>query len=135
MTQEHDQIEVVVSGFFAALGKGDLGSCDALMAADAVVWHNYDQSEQPKADALAQLGFLAMLQPEFRIARCDLLDDGCVLQYVAVIGFPDGVTIEVPAIQRIDVSDGLITRVEEYMDSAAMGAVMGKAQALMADGA
>ncbi len=128
MDDKQDDIADVVGKFFEALGDGDLGTCGDLMSEDAVVWHNYDKAEQPKADALAALGFLTMLKPEFRITRRDFLRDGCVQQHVAVVGFPDGTTIEVPAIQRIYVSDGHITRVEEYMDSAAMGAVMQKVQ-------
>jgi ketosteroid isomerase-like protein len=133
VAQSQDEITAVVSGFFEALGSGDLATCDALMADDALVWHNYDQAEQPKAEALGALGFLTLLTPEFRITKRDFLADGCVQQHVAVIAFPDGVTFEVPAIQRIYVDSGRITRVEEYMDSAAMGAVMGKAQSLLAD--
>ena len=133
MGSSHDEIAGVVDRFFEALSDGDLGTCGGLMSDDALVWHNYDQAEQPKADALGALGFLTMLKPEFRITRRDFLDDGCVQQHVAVIAFPDGTTIEVPAIQRISVNGGRITRVEEYMDSAAMGAVMGKAQSLAPD--
>ncbi len=130
MTDGEHQILDVVGNFFDALENGDLGACHDIMADDAVIWHNYDQIEQAKSEALASLGFLTSLKPHFRIVRRDLLPDGCVQQHVAEIRFPDGSEIDVPAIERIYCAAGRITRIEEYMDSAPMGEVMRKVQSL-----
>jgi hypothetical protein len=50
--------------------------------------------------------------------RREVLPDGFLQQHVLRGTAPDGTALEVPAILRIYCADGIITRVEEYLDTA-----------------
>ena len=128
MVQQQD-VSATVERFFDALQTGDIASCEALFADDGVIWHNYDQQEQPKTQALAALAGLSQLQARFEIVGRDVIADGCVQRHVVWVSLPDGLTTGIPAIQRISCADGRIQRIDEYMDSAQMAAAMRALQA------
>jgi ketosteroid isomerase-like protein len=124
-----DDVTSIVDQFFGALLTGDQATCEALFTDDGVVWHNYSQVEQPKSEAIAELAGLAMVNPTFEMVGRDILPDGLVQRHVIHISVPDGGTVSIPAIQRVTVSGGRISRIDEYMDSAQMGAAMQALQA------
>lgn len=119
----------IVDRFFGALFSGDQATCQALFQDDGVVWHNYDQVEQPKDEALAQLAGVAALNPQFELVGRDVIADGLVQRHTIHIALPQGGRVSIHAVQRIAVVDGRISRIDEYMDSAQLGAAMQALQA------
>jgi hypothetical protein len=129
MTDTNNDVVGTVDKFFAALFAGDVAECNALFTDDGVVWHNYDQQEQPKAEALAALAGLGQLNPTFEIVGRDIAGDTLVQRHVIRIALPGGNEASIPALQRISCVGGRIQRIDEYMDSAQMGAAMAALQA------
>src|ERR1700728_3357696 len=108
MVENHNDVLATVQKFFGALQSGDIAACEALFTDDGVVWHNYDQLDQPKSEALAALGGLAQLQPQFEVVGRDIVDDVCVQRHVVHVVLGDGQVASIPAIQRISCADGRI---------------------------
>jgi ketosteroid isomerase-like protein len=115
----HDEIETLATNFFAAIQAGDIETVAATYSDDAVIWHNYDQIEQPKTDNLRTLKYvIATVQGRsYDDVRRTVLDDGFVQQHV-LRGTAPGGPLEVPAMLRVWVADGRITRLDEYLDTA-----------------
>ncbi|NVN53648.1 nuclear transport factor 2 family protein [Mycolicibacterium hippocampi] len=124
MAENQHDVLGTVEKFVAALTTGDAGVLDAIFTHDAVIWHNYDQVEQPAREALAALAGLAALAPRYEIAGRELVVGACVQRHVVHITLPGGQPASIPAIQRISVVNGQIRRIDEYMDSAQMAAAM-----------
>ncbi len=82
--------EELVIRFFAAIEAGDLGTLREIYAPDALIWHNDDLLEQSVDDNLKVLQGL----------------------------LPNGADVELHAAMYLQVRDGHITRIEEYLDSA-----------------
>jgi len=130
MASNHNDVQATVEKFFSALAVGDRATCEELFTDDAVIWHNYDQLDQPKSEALQALSGLAQLRPQFDLVGRDFTDDGsCVQRHVVRLTLPDGEAAAIPAIQRIYFLEGRIRRIEEYMDSAQMAAAVQALQA------
>jgi ketosteroid isomerase-like protein len=132
VADDHHEVLSTVDKFVAALSTGDAACLDALFTDDAVIWHNYDQVTQPAREALAPLAPLAALQPRYEIAGRDVVDGACIQRHVVHLTLPGGESASIPAIQRISLADGRIRRIDEYMDSAQMAAVVQAMQAMQA---
>ena len=120
MADSQQNVSSTVDRFVDALSTGNAGILHALFTDDAVIWHNYDQLAQPAAAALGALAGLAALRPRYEIIGRDVVDSACIQRHVVHLTLPGGQAASIPAIQRISVSDGLIRRIDEYMDSAQM---------------
>ena len=129
MAVDQNDVQATVDKFFSALAAGDLATCEALFTDDAVVWHNFDELEQPKKDALAALSGFAHVQAEFDIIGRDLVGSTCIQRHVVRLSLPDGSTLTMPAIQRICCQQGRISRIDEYLDSAQLGPLVQALQA------
>ena len=114
------EIDALAARFFAAIAAGDVDAVASCYADDAVVWHNYDQVDQPKADNLKVLAWLVGAVPDLSYdeIRRTVVDRAFVQQHVLRGTAPDGTPVEVPAMMRVEVAEGCITRVEEYLDTA-----------------
>ena len=55
----------------------------------------------------------------YRIVRREALSDGFLQQHVLEAALPDGSTFKMDACVIIKVENGVITRLDEYLDSAA----------------
>jgi uncharacterized protein len=115
----HAEIAALADRFFAAIEGGDVEALTQLYADDATVWHNFDQIDQPVGDNLRILSRLHHAVAGLRYTEITrvILDDGFVQQHV-LTGAAAGGRLEVPAMMRVTVSDGAITRIEEYLDTA-----------------
>jgi len=114
--------------FYRALTGGDFSECERLLADDAVVWHNYDGIEQPKDQALAQVAAMSSLDARFEVVERTALPDGWLQQHRFHFSFPDGEVLTLAAAQRAHVRDGLIKRVDEYIDTGQLGRIIQKVQ-------
>jgi ketosteroid isomerase-like protein len=112
--------------FFAALMAGDTATVGELYAPDATIWHNFDNQDQDREANLVTLGWVIRHVKGLRYEeiRRNALPDGFVQQHVLRGTAPDGSTLEVPAMLRVYCRDGRISRLEEYLDTAQVKALM-----------
>lgn len=101
------------------------GDTDAVRAAyhpDARIWHNFDQVEQTVDENVATLTWFVRAMPERRYEDVirHPIEGGLVQQHVVRGTAANGSEVEIPACLIVQVDDdGLITRIEEYVDSGA----------------
>jgi ketosteroid isomerase-like protein len=116
----------VARRLFAAIVTGDLDAVRELYAPDVVVWHNTDLAEQSRDENLAVLAWVVRHLDGFRYEQIRLqrTDEGFVQQHV-VRGTEraSGKELELHAAIVCRVQDGRITRLDEYLDSAAVARV------------
>lgn len=105
--------------FMTAITSGDVDALRDIYAPDARIWHNADAAEQNVDDNLRTLRWLSRNLRDFRYEeiRRDPLPDGYVQRHVLRGNLPDGTPVELPTCLFATVSDGRITRIEEYADS------------------
>jgi ketosteroid isomerase-like protein len=121
----HDEIDELATRFFAAIEAGDVQAVAATYADDAVIWHNYDQVEQCKDDNVRTLAYVVrtVAARSYDDITRVILDDGFVQQHV-LRGTAPGGALEVPAMMRVWMRDGRITRLDEYLDTAQVAVLM-----------
>ena len=124
--------EEVVVRFFAALEAGDIATLRAIYAPDAVIWHNDDLLEQPVEDNLKVLQGLhrAVSGLRYDVVRRVPAADGILQQHVLRGNLPDGTEVELHAAMYLQVRDGHVTRIEEYLDSAKRSSIRAAREAL-----
>mgnify|MGYP001222891615 CR=1 FL=1 len=121
--------EAVVARFFAAIEAGDTDTLQRLYHPGALVWHNTDDLEQDVTANLRVLRWVGRNVQGLKYGdiRRTLTGDGRVLQQHVLRGVSlSGAPVEIPAaiIFTLD-SAGLVTRIDEYLDSAATAALVG----------
>ena len=121
-------ISGVAERFFAAIEAGDAEAARDLYAPDAEIWHNTDRITMRPEDNLKTLAWMGRNLPDLQYTqvRRSATADGFVQQHVLVATNRAGQRIEVPACIVIVVRDGKITRLDEYLDSASVAAIMAK---------
>ncbi len=126
--------EELVVRFFTALEAGDIDTVRAIYAPDALIWHNDDLIDQSVEDNLKVLAGLhrAVSGLRYDVIRRAVVDDGVLQQHVLRGTLPDGSEVELHAAMYLQVRDGHITRIEEYLDSGKRGAVRTAREALAA---
>jgi ketosteroid isomerase-like protein len=112
--------------FIAAIERGDVEAAKACYAPGAVIWHNFDNAEQSVDDNMKVLAWFArkLTDRHYRIVRREVLADGFLQQHVMEATLPDGRPFRMPACCVIRMKDGLITRLDEYLDSAQSAVLM-----------
>jgi ketosteroid isomerase-like protein len=111
----------VAERFFQAIQSDDADAVRACYAPDAVIWHNNDNVEQSVDKNMRTLGWIMRKLPgrHYRVLRREALQDGFLQQHVLEATLPDGTAWRLPACLVVKVRDGLIVRLDEYLDSAA----------------
>lgn len=115
--------------FVDAIQAGDTAAVRACYAPDAKLWHNNDGIEQTVDQNMKVLDWFIRTLPDrnYRVLRREALPDGFMQQHVLEATLPDGTKWAMDACVVVRMKDGLITRLDEYIDSA-------KSQALRAHG-
>lgn len=118
-TTEHPSIADVADAFFAAIENADIDALRRLYDDDARIWHNFDQIEQTVEQNMAVLAYIVrtLADRRYEEVRRVVLDDGFVQQHVLRGTTPRG-PLEMPAMMRVWVADGKVTRIDEYLDPA-----------------
>lgn len=108
--------------FLGAIETGDIDTVRACYAPDARIWHNNDGVEQSVEDNLKVLAWMARKLPKrhYRVIRREALGDGFLQQHVLEGEVPGGRVWTLDACVIVKVQDGRITRLDEYLDSAAI---------------
>jgi len=111
-------VNEVADQIFAAIEAGDAGTVASLYADDVIVWHNNDGVEQTKEQNLRVLDWMvrSTTSREYRAVRRFAIDGGFAQQHDLHLEFDDGRTADLPACLVVAVADGLITRIDEYLD-------------------
>jgi ketosteroid isomerase-like protein len=106
--------------FMGAIEFGDTETVRACYAADARIWHNFDDTEQSVDQNLKLMGWMARKLPDrhYRVLMREALKDGFVQQHVLEATLPGGSAWAMPACVIVRMKDGRITRLDEYLDSA-----------------
>ena len=125
-------VEDTVIRFFAALEAGDIDTVRAIYAPDALIWHNDDLIEQPVEENLKVLAALHKVVSGLRyeIIRRVPADDGVIQQHVLRGTLPGGQDVALHAAMYLQVRDGRVTRIEEYLDSAMRSSIRAAREAL-----
>jgi ketosteroid isomerase-like protein len=111
--------------FIAAIQAGDVDAVRACYAPDAKIWHNHDGLEQTVDQNLRALKWFARTLPDrvYRVQRVEPLPDGFLQQHVLEATLPDGTHWAMDACVVVRMKDGLIVRLDEYIDSARANAL------------
>jgi ketosteroid isomerase-like protein len=111
-----------------AIQAGDVAGVEALYADDMVGWRNFDLRELGKPAMLRIIEFLAKQVRDLRYEaiRVQPTPTGYVQQHVLRATAPDGTRIESPACLVVELRDGQIRRLDEYLDSAAIAPLLSR---------
>ena len=115
--------------FFDAIEAGDVEAVKACYAPNARIWHNTDGLEQGPGDNAEVLAAMVKHFAErvYDERRLTVFAGGFVQQHVLrAVRKRDGALVELAACLVCQVSDGRITRLDEYFDSAAVDAFTGR---------
>jgi ketosteroid isomerase-like protein len=111
--------------FLGAIESGDTATVRACYDPDAVIWHNNDGREQSVDRNMRSLEWFIRHLPDrrYRVLRREALKDGFMQQHVLEATLPDGAAWSLDACVIVRMKDGLIVRLDEYLDSAQAAAL------------
>ncbi|MGH3723551.1 MAG: nuclear transport factor 2 family protein [Mycobacterium sp.] len=118
----------IAQRLFTAIEAGDIDTVRSLYAPDAVVWMNVDGVERTGADSVATLAWVTRTTTGFHYTRIrrSITATGFVQQHVVNLINRAGEEISFPACIVGTVLGDHITRIEEYVDSAAAAGIGAK---------
>jgi ketosteroid isomerase-like protein len=116
----------VAAVLFAAVEAGDIAAVAPLYAPDAVIWHSHTGTTQTAEENVQVLGMVTRRLRNLRYeeVRRQRTERGFVQQHVLRARGPEGQRVELRACIVCDVVDGRITRLDEYLDGAAVARVV-----------
>jgi ketosteroid isomerase-like protein len=120
------QTEALADRFVKCIEAGDLDGVGACFGRDALIWHNNDSLEVPPEKVLRILAWLAdnVTGLRYDVSRRRACASGYVQQHVLRGTAPNGSELAVEACLIVEVVDGRISRLDEYLDTAQVAALM-----------
>ena len=111
--------------FVGAIQSGDTDTVRACYHPDAKLWHNNDGIEQTVDQNMKVLDWFIRALPDrnYRVTRLEALPDGFMQQHVLEATLPDGTKWAMDACVVVRMENGVITRLDEYLDSAKSSAL------------
>jgi len=105
--------------FFAAIEAADMDAIRACYAPEARIWHNFDGVEQTVEENLKVLVWMIprLVNKRYDVVRREVLPNGFMQQHVLRGELQDGRPFAMPACVICQISEGRITRLEEYLDT------------------
>jgi len=102
-----------------AIETGDRAGIAACYAPDARIWHNFDGVAQTLEENLATLAFVErrLSNRKYEIVARHAFAGGYVQQHVLTGALNNGAPFRMPACLVVQVKDGRIARVDEYLDT------------------
>lgn len=106
--------------FFDAIEQGDVDTLRASYTPDVGIWHNFDGKMQTREENVATLqGMVARISDrQYADRRIEVFQGGFMQQHVLWGTRKDGSRVSLPACIICRMRDGLIFRLDEYLDSA-----------------
>ena len=106
--------------FIAALNEGDAAKVRTFYQPDATCWHNFDDVDQTLDDNMKLLEWMVRKVPDrhYRVVRRELIPGGWLQQHILEARLANGSEMKMFACCVITLKDGLIQRIEEYLDPA-----------------
>lgn len=125
MNDREREMNELADRFFAAIDSYDVDTLREIYTPDVAVWHNHDRKEQLLELNLQVLGWLhrKVKNKRYEEVRRHVTPTGFVEQHVLRGTAPNGAELDVPACLVVTVTDGRISRIEEYVDSAHVAAL------------
>jgi ketosteroid isomerase-like protein len=125
------EIQALAERFFDAVEAGDVAALQAFYAPEATIWHNTDEVEQTREANLETLrGFIRLIPSRtYAKRRLKVFEGGFVHQHELQGVRRDGVHVRLTACIVCEVREGLITRLDEYFDSAQVTAFVAPSSA------
>jgi len=116
----NQEIFAFADRFIDALNVGDPEAVRRFYTPDATVWHNFDNADQNLEDNLKLLEWMVRKAKtrQYRVLRRELVPGGWFQQHVLEATSASGKTMKLYACCVITLQDGLIKRIEEYVDPA-----------------
>jgi ketosteroid isomerase-like protein len=116
----------LAEAFVAAIESGDRPALERMMADDCIVHANFTGTDNDRATTLRILRWLQRNVSGFRyeIVRRHTTEDGYVQQHILRGVAPDGTEIAAPACLIVTLRDDQIVRIDEYLDSAHIRALV-----------
>jgi ketosteroid isomerase-like protein len=117
----------VADRLFAAIESGDAAAVEALWDDDVLVWKSAEPEDQPKKRALRVIFWFMDITTERRYEILDrqYFDGGFVQQHVLHATGRNSASISMRVCIVIKVgADGLISRIDEYFDPAAIAPLL-----------
>jgi uncharacterized protein len=108
----------IADRFFSAIERGDIEAVKAIYAPDARIWHSHDLKEQGVEENLRVLAWMSRNLPNrrYQVHRRVAIPGGFLQQHTLEATTPGG-PFSMPACIVVEVRDGRIARLEEYLDS------------------
>jgi ketosteroid isomerase-like protein len=124
---DETQILEFAERFVGAIQSGDVDAVRACYAPDAKLWHNTDDIEQTVDQNMAVLDWFIKTLPDryYRVLYRAALKDGFVQQHILEATLPDGTKWKMFACVIVRIENGVIVRLDEYLDSAQGKALRG----------
>lgn len=121
MSWNVDAVRDLAKRWETACRSGDAAAIVDLVSEDAVIWYNYEGVEHDKAAYRKILEESADVfrNPQYRDFRV-MLHPGGFVEQATLVGETDKGMIETPFCLVATVTDGKISRIEEYFDSTIM---------------
>lgn len=122
-------IDQIADRLFAAMEAGDVEAIAAMWARDVAVWHCAAGESTGRTGALAMIQWMVAnsLDRRYQVIARHEFDGGFVQQHLLRSTALDGTTVTVRvAIIVLVGADGLITRMDEYFDPAALAALLSR---------
>lgn len=115
-----EDIHAFAERFMEALNGTDAARVRTFYTDDATCWHNFDDVDQAIEDNMKLFEWMVRKAPQrhYRVLRRDLVPGGWFQQHVLEAQLPNGKQMRLLACCVITLRDGLIQRVEEYVDPA-----------------
>ena len=109
----------VADRFFTAIQTGDVATVEDSYHPEVVIWHGHTRQAMDRATNVATLTqFIAISQSRtYTDRKIRFFPGGFVQQHLLVAISTGGARLELPAALICEVSDGRITRLEEYFDN------------------
>jgi ketosteroid isomerase-like protein len=116
----NDEVFAFADRFIDALNVGDAELVRGFYQPDATVWHNFDNADQALSDNLKLLEWMVRKAPQrrYRVLRREIVPGGWFQQHVLEATNASGREMKLYACCVITLRDGLIQRIEEYVDPA-----------------
>jgi ketosteroid isomerase-like protein len=120
MADTESSILALAERFVGAIERGDIEAVKECYAADARIWHNFDNIDQTVDENVVVLGWVTRVLSDrkYNILRRIAIPGGFLQQHVLSGKLKSGAPFSMPACLVVQVKDGRISRLEEYLDPA-----------------